>query len=98
MPEIVSTHPEVVKQVLKSANVQCGTDKKAKILTSCPKDNLCILPKGELCIYGVKEVNQMTQISPLDLFQVQGVIIPMVALFLLIFLLGTLFGIKLIKK
>lgn len=63
MPEVITKHPDVVKQVLESAGARCGAGERQEILTKCPRDRFCKLPGGEICIYGVGDVGQMTQLS-----------------------------------
>lgn len=67
MPEIITKHPAIVLQVLKSEGAQCGTGAKPKILKSCPADKFCTLAGGELCVFGSDELGQMTQLKPGDL-------------------------------
>jgi len=66
MPEQLTKHPEVTLQVLKSAGAQCGSGAKQEILSACPAERFCKLPGGEVCVYGVPEATQMTQISAAD--------------------------------
>ena len=94
MPEIITKYPEVVLKVLKSADINCGSGTQPKILVNCPKQNFCSLPTGELCIYGIADIPQMTQIHALDVFLVPSFIIPFASLFVLIFLLGMITGVK----
>lgn len=63
MPEQLTKHPEVTLQVLRSAGAQCGSGAKPEILTACPAAQLCKLPGGEICVYGLPQASQMTQIS-----------------------------------
>lgn len=67
MPEVLTKYPDAVLAVVKSAGAKCGVGEPQKILTKCPKDKFCSFPGGEMCIYGVPEVAQMTQISAMDL-------------------------------
>ncbi|KTD10767.1 hypothetical protein Lgra_1733 [Legionella gratiana] len=98
MPEIVTKHPEIVFKMLKEANVKCGTGENQTILKACPSDKFCSLPTGELCIYGIKDVSQMTQINVFELFRGANTLIPLMGLFIMIFVLGILTGIKISKK
>jgi hypothetical protein len=66
MPEQLTKHPEVTLQVLKSAGAQCGSGAKQEILSACPAERFCKLPGGEVCVYGLPEAKQMTQISAVD--------------------------------
>src|SRR5690606_14326782 len=65
--------PDVTLQVLASAGARCGDGAPQKILKQCPAERFCALPGGELCIYGVEQIPQMTQIRPADL---AGVVCP----------------------
>lgn len=63
MPEQLSKHPDVTLQVLRSAGAKCGQGEAQTILTACPPDRFCKLPGGEICVYGLPQATQMTQIS-----------------------------------
>jgi hypothetical protein len=63
MPEVITKHPEIVKEVLQSAGAKCGTGEPQKILTKCPRAQFCALPGGEICVYGVNDIPRMTQLS-----------------------------------
>jgi hypothetical protein len=63
MPEQLTKHPEVTLQVLRSAGAQCGGGAAPEILTQCPAAQFCKLPGGELCVYGLPQAAQMTQVS-----------------------------------
>lgn len=67
MPEQISKYPEVTLKALKGAGARCGEGVEQKILTQCPPDRFCALPTGEICVYGIKEIPQMTQISTREL-------------------------------
>jgi len=64
MPEQLTKHPDVTLQVLRSAGAQCGAGASQDILKACPAERFCKLPGGEVCIYGLPDIAQMTQISP----------------------------------
>jgi hypothetical protein len=66
MPEQLSKHPQVTLQVLQSAGAQCGVGAKQEILTACPPARFCKLPGGEVCVYGLPEAKQMTQVTAAD--------------------------------
>ena len=66
MPEQLTKHPEVTLQVLRSAGATCSEGAKQEILVKCPASRFCKLPGGEICVYGVGEASQMTQISASD--------------------------------
>jgi hypothetical protein len=63
MPEQLTKHPEVTLQVLRSAGAQCDSSAAPEILTQCPAGQFCKLPGGELCVYGLPQASQMTQVS-----------------------------------
>ncbi|MGH8645610.1 MAG: hypothetical protein ACREX4_14580 [Gammaproteobacteria bacterium] len=67
MPEQISKYPEVTIEVLKGAGARCGVGAEQKILTKCPQERFCALSTGEVCIYGIEEIPQMTQITTKDL-------------------------------
>lgn len=66
MPEQLSKHPEVTLEVLRSTGAACGTGAPQEILKACPAERFCKLPGGELCVYGLPQATQMTQITPAD--------------------------------
>ena len=70
MPEQISKYPEVTLNVLKGAGAVCGEGAPQKILTQCPSEQFCSLPTGEICVYGIADIPQMTQITPQELAQV----------------------------
>jgi hypothetical protein len=70
MPEQISKYPEVTLQVLKGVGARCGEGATPRILTRCPPDKFCSLSSGEICVYGVKDIPQMTQISSQELARV----------------------------
>jgi hypothetical protein len=70
MPEQISKYPDVTLQVLKGAGAVCGQGAPQKILTQCPANRFCSLPTGEICVYGIKEIPKMTQITRQELAQI----------------------------
>lgn len=70
MPEQITKYPDVTLQVLKGAGAACGEGAPQKILTQCPKERFCSLPSGEMCIYGIQQIPQMTQIKVQELAEV----------------------------
>lgn len=66
MPEQLTKHPEATLTVLRSAGAQCGSGDAPEILKSCPPGRFCKLPGGEICVYGLADADQMTQISSMD--------------------------------
>ena len=67
MPEQISKYPDVTLKVLKEAGAHCGEGAKQKILTQCPREQFCALPSGEICVYGIDQIPQMTQIKTEEL-------------------------------
>lgn len=63
MPEQLTKHPDVTLQVLRSTGAKCGEGAKQEILTACPAPRFCKLPGGELCVFGLPETSQMTQVT-----------------------------------
>lgn len=63
MPEIVTKYPDIVLQILSETGAECGTGAVQKILTAYPSERFCSLPTEEICVYGLNEIPQMTQIS-----------------------------------
>lgn len=72
MPEQLSKHPEVTLDVLRSAGAACGTGAPQDILKACPAGRFCKLPGGEVCVYGLPEATQMTQITAAEWRAVLG--------------------------
>ena len=69
MPEILTKHPGIVKDILNSSkDIECGKlGVKPQILKKCPAKQFCTLPQGELCIYDYRDIDKMTQLSRDDL-------------------------------
>lgn len=63
MPEQLTKHPDVTLQVLRSAGARCGEGAPQDILQQCPRERFCKLPGGEICVYGLPEAAQMTQVT-----------------------------------
>ncbi|HET8562900.1 MAG TPA: hypothetical protein VFM35_03390 [Candidatus Binatia bacterium] len=63
MPEQISKYPDVTLEVLKGAGAVCGKGGPQNILKKCPAERFCSLPTGEICVYGIKDIPQMTQVS-----------------------------------
>ena len=70
MPEQISKYPDVTLKVLKGAGARCGEGAKQQILTKCPREQFCTLPTGEICVYGIDQIPQMTQIKTDELARV----------------------------
>jgi hypothetical protein len=67
MPEQLTKYPEVTIHVLRSAGAKCGEGSVQEILTKCPAESFCKLPRGEVCVYGLADASKMTQISTSEL-------------------------------
>lgn len=63
MPEQISKYPEVTLKVLKGTGAICGEGAEQKILAKCPQERFCSLKTGEICVYGISEIPQMTQVT-----------------------------------
>jgi len=70
VPEQISKYPEVTLKILKEAGAVCAEGAPQKILTACPPERFCSLPSGEVCIYGIADIPNMTQITPQELAKV----------------------------
>jgi hypothetical protein len=70
MPEQISKYPDVTLKVLKESGARCGEGTKQKILTHCPPEQFCALPSGEICVYGIEQIPEMTQIKSEELARV----------------------------
>jgi len=70
MPEQLSKYPDVTLRVLKGSGARCGQGVERKILTKCPPERFCSLRTGEICVYGIEEIPQMTQITAQELARV----------------------------
>jgi len=66
MPEMLTKYPDSALKVLKDGGAKCGIGAKQQILTSCPKENFCALPTGEICVYNLNNAHTMTQIHTFD--------------------------------
>jgi hypothetical protein len=69
MPEVISKYPEITIRVLEGAGARCGPEFQPRILTKCPPERFCSLPTGEICVYGIDEIAQATQISQQEIIQ-----------------------------
>jgi hypothetical protein len=70
MPEQISKYPDVTLEVLKGAGARCGEGAKQQILTKCPPEQFCALPSGEICVYGIEQIPEMTQIKTDELARI----------------------------
>ena len=70
MPEQLSKYPEVTIKVLQGAGGRCGPGIEKKILTQCPAERFCSFQSGEICAYGIDQIQQMSQISVQELAKV----------------------------
>jgi hypothetical protein len=102
MPEQISKYPDVTLSVLKGAGAACGEGAEQKILKKCPTERFCALPTGEICVYGIDEIPQMTQITLPELARVvcpsaqQGSVMPAARSGADVVLWGLLFGMGLV--
>lgn len=100
MPEIISRYPEVVKSVLEQAKMKCGSGTTPKILTSCPDTQLCQLPngKGEICIYSIEDIGNMTQVSSIQFLRSGDFLVPAISLGVMILVIGIMIGMAINRK
>lgn len=70
MPEQLTKHPDITLGLLKDLGAQCGAGAPQNILKACPPERFCALPTGEICVYGLEDIPQMTQISMEELASV----------------------------
>jgi hypothetical protein len=63
MPELLTKHPDVVMKLLQQAGGKCGAGQEQTILKNCPPERFCTVPGGEMCVFGLEQARQMTQIS-----------------------------------
>ena len=103
MPEVVTRYPEVLIQELKDAKGKCGEGRPQQILKKCPRDQFCALPTGEICVYGLKDISAMTQVSPSmwsdAITGVPGMFgVPNLLLLIMLFGLGLVLGMLFTKK
>jgi hypothetical protein len=74
MPEILTKYPDVALTVLKSGGGKCGVGMKQQILTSCPPEDFCSFPQGEICVYGLDKINAMTQINVAEIHELTSTV------------------------
>ena len=98
MPELITKHPDIVLKLLNDVGAQCSTGAPQQILKVCPAESFCSLPTGELCVYGVDQVQQMTQITPADITTTSTFSWELIVLLILLFLIGFLLGWYIQKK
>jgi hypothetical protein len=70
VPEQITKHPDVTLQVLQGAGGRCGPGVPKNILTQCPSERFCAFSSGEVCVYGLDQIPQMTQITSAELARV----------------------------
>jgi hypothetical protein len=104
MPEQISKYPEVTLKVLKGSGAVCGEGAEQRILTKCPPENFCSLRAGEICVYSIDEIPQMTQINTQEIanivcndYKASSVISPTLSTFemiamLMLFIIGVAIG------
>lgn len=96
MPEVITRYPDIVLKLLNDVGAACGEGLPQKILRSCPPENFCSLPTGELCVYGLDEIQQMTQIGSADFAQVVSIqpilTLEMIFLIVIALIVGIILG------
>src|SRR6187397_1718746 len=97
MPEVITKYPEQALKILKEAHIACGVGKPQQILVHCPKDRFCSLPTGEICVYGIGEIQSTTQFQPLE-FALFTFSLPFFAIMTLAFAFGIVSGLFWKKK
>lgn len=97
MPEILTKHPDIVVELLNKEGIICGQGSEQRILKKCPKESFCALKNGELCIYGLKQFSQMTQIKREDICENQGLRYNFVG-FVFFFVLGIILMFIIFRK
>jgi hypothetical protein len=70
MPEQITKYPDVTLKVLEGAGARCREGVEQKILKQCPPDQFCSMKSGEICVYGIGQIPQMTQITRQELAHV----------------------------
>lgn len=101
MPEIITKYPDIILQILNESGAECGSGVVRKILTACPPEQFCSLQTGEICVYGLNEIQQMTQISAAEITEIIAQSIPNLGIIFLtvfVFIIGVIVGILLSKK
>lgn len=76
MPEIITKYPDITLDLLKSSGAKCGEGVVQKILTKCPVERFCALPNGEICVYGIDEIDKMTQVSVSEIVPITKIPLP----------------------
>jgi hypothetical protein len=47
-----------------------GKEPSRRFLTNCPREQFYALPSGEICVYGIDQIPQMTQIKTEELARI----------------------------
>ena len=63
VPELLVKDPSAVLELLRSQGAQCGVGSTPGELSSCPPERHCVVPGGELCVYGSRELGLMTELT-----------------------------------
>lgn len=103
MPEIVTKYPDVMIKILKDAHGKCAEGKTPQILKTCPPDQFCALPTGEICVYGLNNISAMTQVNSAEwvetVTQIPGIFsLYNLLILIMVFGLGLIVGAILRKK
>ncbi len=61
MPQVLTKHPKIVKELISEMGANCGKGAPQKILKNCPEKSFCSLPGGELCVLGLDQTDDLTQ-------------------------------------
>jgi ethanolamine utilization protein EutA (predicted chaperonin) len=69
MPETITKYPDIVLEILGQSGMDCGTGSAQRILTTCPSERFCASEVGEICVFGLEEIPQMTQVSTQEVAQ-----------------------------
>ena len=103
MPEIVTKYPEIVLKILSGTGAECGIGATKRILTTCPPERFCSLPTGEICVYGLDEIQSMTQITASEILKTidkatQTLSLELALITIFAFFVGIIFGMLLQKR
>jgi hypothetical protein len=101
MPEIITKYPDIALEILSKSGMECSSGAPQSILTACPPERFCSSNAGEICVFGLDEIVEMTQISTQE--AARAVSPPMFSAYVLAMisialLLGVFIGIILSRK
>ncbi len=101
MPEVITKYPDIALEILRDSGMECGTGAAQQILTACPPERFCSSHAGEICVYGLDEIPQMTQVSAGEIAEVVSAPIfnaDVLFLISLALVIGIFIGISLSKR